>query len=240
MIAATDVGNVRPLNEDSVRIVPAMNLAVLADGMGGHKAGEIASRMAVNTLCHYFEEQYLIHEGESDINSGDVVAEAITIANSEVYSNGRKMSQMEGMGTTLVASCFNNNQLYVGHIGDSRCYRYSNGTLTQLTSDHTLANDLMLENPGGHVPSYSHHVLKKALGIESQCEPDIISLEVKPKDVFLMCSDGLNGVVDDDDIATILALRSHEPELCIDTLIRACLVNGAPDNISVVLIFASE
>jgi len=240
MIAATDVGSVRPLNEDSVRIVPEMNIAVLADGMGGHKAGEIASRMAVNALCNYFEEQYLINEGNNTVNTLDVVAEAITTANSEVYSNGRKMSQMEGMGTTLVTACFLDNQLHIGHIGDSRCYRFSSGELEQLTTDHTLANDLLMDNPDGHVPSYSHHVLKKALGIESRCEPDVFSIEVKPKDIFLMCSDGLNGVVEDADISTILALRAHEPELCIDTLIRACLVNGAPDNISIVLIFATS
>lgn len=240
MIAATDVGSVRPLNEDSVRIVPEMNIAVLADGMGGHKAGEIASRMAVNALCNYFEEQYLIHEGNDDIISKDVLAEAITTANSEVYSNGRKMAQMEGMGTTLVASCFLNNHLHIGHIGDSRCYRFTGGELQQLTTDHTLANDLLMESPDGHVPAYSHHVLKKALGIESRCEPDILSVEVQAKDIFLMCSDGLNGVVEDADIATILALRAHEPELCIDTLIRACLVNGAPDNISIVLVFATD
>jgi len=238
MIAATDVGSVRPLNEDSVRIVPQYNIAVVADGMGGHKAGEIASRMAVNTLCNYFEEQHLIHEDTVELNSLEILSEAISAANSEVYSNARKTVQMEGMGTTLVAAYFNENTLNIGHIGDSRCYRYSSGELKQLTTDHTLASDMLLQNPDSPVPTYSHHVLKKALGIESRCEPDVFSISVRKKDIFLMCSDGLNGVVDDADISTILALRAHEPELCIDTLIRACLVNGAPDNISIVLVFA--
>lgn len=237
MIAATDVGNVRPLNEDSVRIVPELDIAVVADGMGGHKAGEIASRMAVNSLCGFFEEQWLVQDDQSKIDRLSLLSEAISAANSEVYTNSRKLAHMEGMGTTLVAASFNQNKVHVGHIGDSRCYRFSGGELTQLTEDHTLANDLKNDSPDGRVPAYSHHVLKKALGIESRCEPDVFSSETTPRDIFLLCSDGLTGVVEDGDIATILALRSHEPELCMDTLIRACLVNGAPDNVSVAMVF---
>lgn len=237
MIAATDVGNVRPLNEDSVRIVPELDIAVVADGMGGHKAGEIASRMAVNALCSFFEEQWLVQEDQTNVDHLAILSEAITAANTEVYTNGRKLAHMEGMGTTLVAASFNGQKVHIGHIGDSRCYRFSGGELTQLTQDHTLANDLKLESPDGRVPAYSHHVLKKALGIESRCEPDVFTSDVAPRDIFLLCSDGLTGVVEDGDISTILALRSHEPELCMDTLIRACLVNGAPDNVSVAMVF---
>ena len=237
MIAATDVGRARDHNEDSVRIVPDLNIAVLADGMGGHKAGEIASKMAVTTFCKFFEEQYLISKHPEMLQDSSVMAEAITTANTEVYSNGRKLAHMEGMGTTLVAASFHSSGVQIGHIGDSRCYRFTNGDLVQLTNDHTLANDLINEHPDGHVPSYSHHVLKKALGIESNCEPDVFTSEISRNDIFLLCSDGLNGVVDDNDISTILTLRAHEPELCIDTLIRACLVGGAPDNVSIVLVF---
>ena len=238
MIAATDMGNTRTVNEDSVRIVPELDMVVLADGMGGHKAGEIASRMAINALTNYFEEQVLVSGDASLLNPRDLMQEAVTTANTEVYTNGRRLSHMEGMGTTMLSAYFRNNRITIGHIGDSRCYRFSKGELVQLTEDHTLANDLLSESPDGHVPAYSHHVLKKALGIESRCEPDILSGEVVKKDIFLLCSDGLNGVVEDGDIATILALRSHEPELCIDTLIRACLLGGAPDNVSVILVFA--
>jgi serine/threonine protein phosphatase PrpC len=238
MIAATDVGSVRPLNEDCVRIVPEMNISLVADGMGGHKAGEVASRMAVNAFCRSFEEQLLIGEDQDSADIGEVLAEAISTANNEVYTAGRKLAHMEGMGTTLVATCFDDSLMYIGHVGDSRCYRFSNGELVQLTEDHTLATDLMQDSPGGHIPAYSHHVLKKALGIEAHCEPDLFSVETRSKDIFLLCSDGLSGAVDDNDISTIMTLRAHEPELCIDTLIRACVANGAPDNISIVLVFA--
>lgn len=236
MIAATDVGNVRQMNEDSLRVVPELGLAVVADGMGGHKAGEIASRMAVGTLCGFFEEQFLISDTIDAIDHRSLLSEALTTANTEVYTNSRKLAHMEGMGTTLVAVSFNNDEANIAHIGDSRCYRFRGGVLTQLTDDHTLANDLAKETPNHPVPAYAHHVLKKALGIESRCEPDIFSVDLKSRDIFLMCSDGLNGVVEDSDISTILTLRAHEPELCIDTLIRACLMGGAPDNVSVVLV----
>ena len=237
MIAATDVGNSRTVNEDSVRIAPDLNVAVLADGMGGHKAGEIASRMAVNAVTNHFEEQVLISGDSNRLGGRKLMREAITTANTEVYTNGRRLSHMEGMGTTMLATFFKKNEAVIGHIGDSRCYRFSKGELEQLTDDHTLANDLLQESPDGHVPAYSHHVLKKALGIESRCEPDVFKVPMESGDILLMCSDGLNGVVEDSDMATILALRSHEPELCIDTLIRACLLGGAPDNVSVILVF---
>ncbi len=238
MIAATDVGQVREHNEDSVRIVPDFNIAVVADGMGGHKAGEIASKMAVTTFCKYYEEQFLVSDDPSQAHNDEIMMEAIKTANSEVYGNGRNLAHMEGMGTTLVAASFADSGIKIGHIGDSRVYRFSSGELTQLTTDHTLANDLLQEHPDGHVPSYSHHVLKKALGIEANCEPDVFTSAVDKGDIFLLCSDGLTGVVEDSDIATVLTLRAHEPELCIDTLIRACLMGGAPDNVTVVLVFA--
>lgn len=239
MIAATDVGCLRPHNEDCVQIVPNLGIAIVADGMGGHKAGEIASRMAIDTFCNSYEQQMLTN-GDSDfISRRKMLAEAMTVANTEVYSNGRKMAHMEGMGTTMVTLCVQKKQVHIGHIGDSRCYRFSHGQLEQLTEDHTLANDLLAHNPGGIIPSYSHHVLKKAMGIESQCDPDFFSVEASQKDIFLLCSDGLNGVVDDADIATIMALRAHEPELCIETLIEAAIENGAPDNVSIILVFVS-
>lgn len=238
MIAATDVGAVRPENEDSLRVVPEMGLAVVADGMGGHKAGEIASRMAVGTLCRYFEEQFLISDQRDALDHRHLMTEAITTANTEVFTNSRKLSHMEGMGTTLIVTRFNQKQVHIGHIGDSRCYRFRGGELTQLTDDHTLANDLLQESPNVPVPTYAHHVLKKALGIEPHCEPDVFSVDYASRDVFLICSDGLNGVIDDSDISTILTLRAHEPEQCVDALIRSCLDGGAPDNVSVVLVIA--
>ena len=239
MIAATDVGNVRSINEDSLRIIPSLNLAVVADGMGGHKAGDVASRMSVNTLCNFYEEQSLITQSLGQDQAFNSLAEAFSMANSEVYANSHQLEHCEGMGTTLLAASFQGEHVHIGHIGDSRLYRFARGTLEQLTIDHTLAVDLLADNPGGTVPAYSYHVLRKALGIESSCQPDLFITEASASEIYLLCSDGLCGVVDDSDIATILSLRSSNPEHCIETLIDVCLDNGGPDNVSVILVFVS-
>ena len=240
MIAATDIGQSRVSNEDSLRIMPSINLAVVADGMGGHKAGDIASRMAVNCLCDYFEEQAVILQQVGGNLTSSIMSDAFSLANSQVFANAQQVSGCEGMGTTLIAATFLPNEIHVGHIGDSRLYCFSQGELTQLTTDHTLATELEAENASWDLPAYSHHVLRKALGIESGAEPDILTFTPQARQIYLMCSDGLSGAISNQDIATILTLRSHQPEYCVETLINACLDNGAPDNVSVILIFTSE
>ena len=233
MIAATDKGSVRSANEDCVRIVPELDVAVLADGLGGHNAGEIASRMAVDAITCHFEDR----AATSGIaGAADLMREAVDAANTEVYSNGLQYSHMEGMGTTVVAAHVCNGRVTIGHIGDSRCYRLRKGGLEPLTEDHTLASRLLRDNPAGSVPAYSHHMLDKALGTQPFCDPDILEREVLPGDVLLLCSDGLSGVVGDPEIAGILARGSDDPESCVDDLIGACLKSGAPDNVSVILV----
>ncbi len=236
MIAATDTGNVRSENEDSVCILPALDVAVLADGLGGHKAGEIASRMAVNTFSRYFEERAMVADTAGTAGSRDLMLGAVNAANAEVYSNSRQFLRMEGMGTTVVAVHVRNGRVIIGHVGDSRCYRFSKGALEQLTEDHTLASRLLRGNPAGNVPAFSHHMLDRALGTQPLCEPDILDREALPDDVLLLCSDGLSGVVADTEIAGILTHGSDDPESCADSLIDACLQRGAPDNVSVVLV----
>ena len=238
MTAATDIGQVRESNQDSIRIVPAINLAVVADGMGGHKSGDIASRMAVNSLCEYFQEQMMINDETGSTLSADTLMEGFSLANSMVYLNAHQIPDCEGMGTTMVAGSFQEDTVYIGHIGDSRIYDFSQGNLTQLTTDHTLAAELSADTPDHELPAYSHHVLKKAMGIESTCSPDFFSVQPQENHIFLMCSDGLTGVLSDHDISTILSLRSHQPEQCLETMINACLDNGAPDNVSIILVFA--
>lgn len=239
MIAATDVGLVREVNEDSLRIIPTINLAVIADGMGGHKAGDIASRMAVTSLCELFEEQAMVDKETDSDTLRDIMADAFLLANSQVYANAHQLENCDGMGTTLVAASFRPGVVDIGHIGDSRFYSFVHGELKQITIDHTLATELESSNSEWELPAYSHHVLRKALGIESSCVPDFISVEPEENQIFLMCSDGLTGAVDDHDIATILTLRSHQPENCLEALIDACIDNGAPDNVSVILVYVS-
>ena len=240
MIAATDVGQVRAVNEDSLRIIPQINLAVVADGMGGHKAGDIASRMAVNSVCDHFQEQALINDAMGFENADSIVAGAFALANSQVYAHSHQISACEGMGTTLIACSCSPQQIHIGHIGDSRAYRYSHGELSQLTIDHTLATELAVDTPEWDLPAYSHHVLRKALGIEARCAPDFFTVEPEEKQIYLVCSDGLTGVLSDQEISTILALKAHQPEQCLEKMIEACLDGGAPDNVSIVLIYVSN
>jgi len=239
MIAATDTGNVRAANEDSLRVIPSINLAVIADGMGGHKAGDIASRMAVDSLCEHFQEQALVNDALGTQGTMDVMADAFSLANSQVYANSHQFSNYEGMGTTLISASCQPDQIQFGHIGDSRAYRFCRGKIEQLSVDHTLATELSVDTPAWELPAYSHHVLRKALGIESSCSPDFFTVKPENDEIFLLCSDGLTGVLEDEEISTILALRSHQPEHCLETLIDACVDGGAPDNISVILIYVT-
>ncbi len=240
MIAATDIGQVRETNEDSLRIIPSLNLAVVADGMGGHKAGDVASRIAVNSLCDYFEEQTMmgINSGENTLTK--IMGDAFSLANNQVYASARQMKNCEGMGTTLIASSFQPTEIHIGHIGDSRIYCFSHGELKQITTDHTLATELAIDTPDWDLPAYSYHVLRKALGIESSCIPDFLTVTPQDNQIYLMCTDGLSGVVEDNDLATILTLRSDQPEFCLETMIDACLEIGAPDNISIILVYVSR
>lgn len=246
MNVATDIGLVRKVNEDSLRIMPAINLAVVADGMGGHKAGEVASHMAVNSLCDYFAEQATVgvksDRAMSAISSATMV-DAFSLANSQVYAHAQQVESCRGMGTTLVAASFQSGIIQIGHIGDSRIYCFSDSKLKQLTTDHTLAAKLSAEHPDWHeskLPAYSHHVLHKALGIKASCRADFFTATPQHNQVYLMCSDGLTGAVNDNDIAAILLRYVEQPERCLETLIGACLENGAPDNISIVLVYVSR
>ena len=235
MIAATDVGQVREVNEDSLRIMPDHSLAVVADGMGGHKAGDIASRMAVNSLCDYFQEQAVIREEmEGDTGRG-ILSDAFALANSQVYAHSHQAANCEGMGTSMVAAAFQEDKIHIGHIGDSRFYRFSHGEREQLTVDHPLAPELSQDTPAWELPAYSHHVLRKALGIEATCAPDFLTVEHTDNQIYLICSDGLTGVLSDQEIGTMLTLRAGNPEQCLESMISACLDNGAPDNVSIIL-----
>ena len=236
MTALTHTGKVREANEDSVRIVPALNLAVVADGMGGHNAGEVAGGMAVEVLCDFFEARF----GASDAGSGDVLAEAFHHSNREVYAASRKLDGCEGMGTTLLAAAFDDDGVRVGHIGDCRLYRFGGGKLESLTTDHTLAAAMLVENPRVRPPDYSHHLLQKALGLDSSCEPDFFTAPTTAGESYLLCSDGLCGVIEDGETAAILSAHSGRPEACADALVGACLERGAPDNVSVILVLVRE
>lgn len=226
MCCATDIGATRKSNQDSVAVFPELCLAVLADGMGGHLAGEVASRKAIEIV-------------RDAVFEGRRLEEAVEQANSEVYRQSSENEAYTGMGTTLVAAQYDGLKVKIANVGDSRLYRYRKGKLEQLTVDQTVAQELRdqgLEHRNGkHISSYEH-VLTNALGIQESCGVAITNDVVQPGDVHLLCSDGLTGVIDEATIAEMLIRREGTLEGVLQSLFNAALHKGAPDNISAALV----
>ncbi len=226
MCCATDIGTVRRTNQDSVAVFPELKLAVLADGMGGHLAGEVASRKAIEVV------RDAVSEGES-------IEEAVVRANAEVFALAEGNPEYTGMGTTLVAALYDGLKLKIVNVGDSRLYRYRKGILKQVTVDQTVAQELRdrgLEHKNGkHISTYEH-VLTNALGIQKECGLSVSNDVVQPGDMHLLCSDGLTGVLDDKLVSGMLAKRIDVLEGMLQTLISTALQRAAPDNISAALI----
>ncbi|OYU45548.1 MAG: protein phosphatase [Burkholderiales bacterium PBB4] len=241
--AKTDPGRARENNEDSVVFDVATKTMVLADGMGGYNAGEIASGMA--TAFINSELSRWLSEAGVDAN-GKEVRRAMEIcvgnANLSIYNAANSNAQYAGMGTTLVVGVFRGNSLLIGHIGDSRCYRMRGGVLEQITKDHSLLQeqiDAGLITVAQAANSSIKNLVTRALGVEGQVVLEINEHEVQAGDIYMMCSDGLSDMVDDVTIAKILTACS-ELAPTADELISSANANGGRDNISVLLASAVE
>ena len=241
--ALTDPGRARDNNEDSVVFDAATHTMVLADGMGGYNAGEIASGMATAFINSELS-RWLVEAGEGA--SVKEVRRAIEIcvgnANLSIYNAANSNTQYTGMGTTLVVGVFRGDLLMIGHIGDSRCYRLRTGGLEQITKDHSLLQeqiDAGLITLAQAATSSIKNLVTRALGVEGQVVLEVNEHTVLPGDLYLMCSDGLSDMVDDAAIAKILATDSELPRIA-DDLINAANANGGRDNISVLLVAAAE
>lgn len=229
MCCATDIGVVRSSNQDSVAVYPDLNMAILADGMGGHLAGEIASRKAIELV------RDAIAEGKS-------VEKAVIRDNTKVFALAEQNADYAGMGTTLVAAFYDGLKVKIVNVGDSRLYRFRNGRLKQLTIDQTVAQELRdkgVDNKNGkHISSFEH-VLTNALGIQEKCGVSITHDVVQPGDVHLLCSDGLTGVLDDETISSMLGKRVGALEGTVQSLFSEALLRAAPDNISAAMILST-
>ena len=254
MASATHTGMVRAHNEDSIGIDAAIGLAVLADGMGGYNAGEVASGIAVTLITKETRETVLrIPPYEADAETGEAMAtrilrNVINKANSSIYQAANTQPQYAGMGTTLVVALLCDNQISVAHIGDSRLYRQRGGELEQLTRDHSLLQEQI---DSGMISkemarrSQNKNLVTRAVGIEPDVDAEINTFEVAEGDVFLLCSDGLNDMVEDEDIHLTLNSLSANLPLAASQLVQMANDNGGRDNISVILIrvkrsFAAE
>lgn len=230
--ADSDVGRVRTGNEDSYYAGDVV--IAVADGMGGHAGGEIASSRALGPIERLEGKTYPSAEGASS-----ALAEAIGEANRLVLDHGEANPELSGMGTTLTAAMIREGRLHVAHVGDSRAYLLRNGQLTQLTSDHTLVEQMVRDGQISRDEAAVHphrSVLTRAIGVERAIEVDTLApLPLQPGDQILLCSDGLTGPLGEDELARLLG-EHDDSEAAVQALIHAANAAGGPDNITVVLL----
>lgn len=245
IVSQTDPGMVRSHNEDSVAQEPACGLVVLADGMGGYNAGEVASGIAVSVVAteigHRLRESSPV---ERDEETGEELGVAllrsnIRKANASIYHASQSQPQYAGMGTTIVSGLFYDNRVAVGHVGDSRMYRLRGETLEVVTRDHSLLQEQIdsgMISVEDARQSRNKNLVTRAVGIDAEVEPEIHVYDVQAGDIYLLCSDGLNDMVEDGDIeATLYAMQGNLP-LAAEQLIQMANDNGGRDNVSVILV----
>ncbi|MBA2962903.1 MULTISPECIES: Stp1/IreP family PP2C-type Ser/Thr phosphatase [Ramlibacter] len=234
----TDPGLARENNEDSVAIDEPTRLGILADGMGGYNAGEIASGMAT-TFIKSELGRWLSQAGRH-ANSREVrraMEICVDNANRSIFNAANSNPQYSGMGTTLVVGVFQDGRLMLGHIGDSRCYRLRGSELAQITKDHSLLQEQMdagLITPEQAAVSTNKNLVTRALGVEDAVLLEVNEHRVEPGDIYVMCSDGLSDMIDDQTIARILQGDGSLEEKSV-RLVDAANGNGGRDNISVLL-----
>lgn len=245
MFSMTHPGMVRAHNEDSVACEASCGLVVLADGMGGYNAGEVASGIAASVVSteikHYLEDT---RPEEMDSESGEEVGvmllrSNVQKANSSIFHAAHSQPQYAGMGTTIVSGLFYDNRVAVAHIGDSRMYRLRGEFFESITRDHSLLQEQidsgMISKADARM-SQNKNLVTRAVGIDAEVEAELHVHDVIRGDIYLLCSDGLNDMVEDQDIAdTMKALKSNIPLLAAQ-LIQAANDNGGRDNVSVILI----
>jgi protein phosphatase len=232
--AATDIGRQRDHNEDNYLVDPQLHLFVVADGMGGHAAGEVASEMAVQIVARHLLSLTSVLEQ----NAAEKLAQAMRDANRAIYDRMLAEVDKQGMGTTASVLVVSDNQFLIGQIGDSRIYLLRDGALTQLTKDHSYVQEqvdagLLTPEQARYHP-YSN-VITRCVGASETVEADIYAGEMKPGDVYLLASDGLTGMVDDRRLQQMLLARSG-PGRIVDALIAEANGRGGLDNITAIVI----
>ena len=240
----TDIGLVRAHNEDSLLVPREMALAVVSDGMGGHAAGDVASRITVETIDQYYRDTARSGPTTWPIKLPSLEIEkqrmrvAIQLANSNIYETGVADGSKKGMGCTVDAIYFCQGRFFIGHVGDSRVYRIREGRIQMLTEDHSLLNDYLRMkelsgDEGFHFPQ--KNVVVRALGLAAQVHVDVIADAFTVGDLFLLCSDGLCGMLDDRTMLEIATAKESLDSGC-NELIKAANDAGGNDNITAILV----
>ncbi|HBV99538.1 MAG: hypothetical protein JL50_13450 [Peptococcaceae bacterium BICA1-7] len=231
----TEVGHIRKRNEDSICVIPDMAFFAVADGMGGHLAGEVASRMAIESVAA---------ELHTARNSGleKRLLKGVRAANSKVYEASQKDSSCRGMGTTLTAAVIKGRDMTLAHVGDSRAYIIRGEKIFSITEDHSLVQEMLKQGGITREQAREHphrNVLTRALGTDPSVEVDIIKTSLEVGDYVLICSDGLTGLVEDCQIMDLVK-SAPNPEQAVRDLIKEALRQGGNDNISVIVVEIDE
>ena len=243
----SDTGRRRKNNEDSILVSEEEGLFILADGMGGHHGGEIASGMAIEVISEVFANQKLgdnfPKEAEQALSGLDgdaqLIKGAIIETNERIVQRAIDDDELEGMGSTVDTMVTKDGMALIAHVGDSRVYRYNAGAIYQVTRDHSVFNDLVDHHnltPEVARQNPYHKRVTNALGYLRNNRVDIFEEKLKPKDIFLLCSDGLTDVVSDDEIASIISKSAGNPIICCQALIGEANERGGPDNVSVIIV----
>lgn len=238
MASMSDMGRVREINEDSfccAELSCNMSLLIVADGMGGHNAGEVASKIAVKTLSQYVIEN--IKAGIPEDELVEVLQEGIQKANSDIYQESLKNSAYSGMGTTVTSAIVSQDQLVVGHVGDSRAYILKHNKLKRITRDHSLVEELIMNGTITEAQAMHHpqkNIITRALGVEDSVDIDIERLKIDTGDMVLLCTDGLTNMLEESKIEDIL-LKFENPDDAVQKMVEMANEAGGQDNITVLL-----
>lgn len=235
----TDIGRVRDINQDAYYISSFKDhpLFIIADGMGGHKAGEIASNMAVEIISSNLEED--LNSLELDDSSIKVwIQNSMNKANKEIFDKSLKDEKFSGMGTTVTLAYTNNQKIFIGHVGDSRAYLFRKGVLSQMTKDHSLVEELIRNGSISKEEAKLHpqrNIITRAVGTSNDIEADLIVKEKLKDDILLLCTDGLTNMLMDEEIKEYLLINEDMQKVC-EELVRLANEKGGFDNITVLAI----
>jgi serine/threonine protein phosphatase PrpC len=246
--ARTDQGLVRPNNEDNFYVAEERDILVVADGMGGHASGEVASKMAIDIIRDSVHSESGENEpiiGKYNDDYSDVtnrIGSAMRLANMAIYEASQNDPRWQGMGTTLAAVAVNDKRLSIGHVGDSRVYLIRAGDIAQLTDDHTLVyeqvkREIMTKEEAD--VSDMKNLLTRAVGIRPEVEVDLDELTLADGDILILCTDGLSSMVTDDDILSVV-ISVEDPSVACDRLVDLANNNGGQDNITVIVAYLKK
>lgn len=232
----TDRGLKRQINEDSCNVLAGLSgvptCFVIADGMGGHKSGEVASQKAVDLVCHH------LIDAKWDIDdASELLKNIINNVNEEIYKFSLMDESTQGMGTTLIIATIKNDKLYIGHVGDSRVYLIRDNIIKKITWDHSFTEELVKNGSITKDEAINHpkkHMITRAVGFEADLLVDTYEIEITENDIILLCTDGLTNMIDEDIILDIIK-KEEDPQVACDSLVQNANNRGGEDNITVII-----